>query len=660
MNRSTSFRAALVSIALLPFGLANAVDSIVDSTANDGAGTLREAVLAINPDDTNTITFATNMSGQTIVLTDQLLMSLNGGGIVIIDATALAEPVTITGNNQTRLFSQENGDVTLRNLILTGGQPSAIQADTDSQDGGGILADAGATVRIENCTVLSNIARAGGLDFIGGHGGGIACYGTLHIDGSTIQGNRTGFGGPQGVSAPGSAGNGGGIYVEGELSIVDSLVFDNFCSPSASGASGVNGARGAHGGGIYVDGDALISGTRVIENRAGLGGSADSGRGGEGGHGGGLYFRGGDCDLLESTFDGNEAGDGSFTDSGVAGGIGGEGGAVYVHSGIFESRRSRIVRNLPGSGGERRNSSAFANPGETAGIFILSNGAHLIQNTIVAENEGIGVFLDSAGSVSHIHATVFGNVGPDGGGIIGDSGVIGLRDTIVARNGTIFEGNLQENDVSGGVQQNGEVIIGGNPLLNTSVSVDAFDYLAPLPGSPAINRAVTFAGTPGTDVRDLSRNDGRPDIGAVEAFRQPDQRIGKKGNPNTHRGNNIYNSKGGGQKLTLRLRGRKGKAFLSSQNDGDADHFKMKAHGVRRELGMKVFRLDQGRKNVTAALKRNRIVASNVSNGQAIRFKILVKPDRNTSRLKKKVKLQLTSVGNPAKRDVAQLQIIKR
>jgi len=106
-------------------GLNLTVDTNLDESDGDtsaGDLSLREAVgLANGSIGTNTITFAAALSGQTITLGGtELAISQT----LTIDATALADNVTIDANSQSRVlhFSASTGDFTLSGLTITGGQ----------------------------------------------------------------------------------------------------------------------------------------------------------------------------------------------------------------------------------------------------------------------------------------------------------------------------------------------------------------------------------------------------------------------------------------------------------------------------------------------------------------------------------------------------------
>ena len=103
------------------------VSSIAALIANDGGDgiSLREAITAAN-NDTNdpsdTITFDSSLSGQTILLGGS---ALNSEGAMIVDASSLANGITINANQQSRVWfhgsSSNQAPLTLQGLTLTGG-----------------------------------------------------------------------------------------------------------------------------------------------------------------------------------------------------------------------------------------------------------------------------------------------------------------------------------------------------------------------------------------------------------------------------------------------------------------------------------------------------------------------------------------------------------
>lgn len=144
---------------------------MVTTTADDGPGSLREAVQGAV--GANTIRFDPALAGQTIKLASPL---------TIADQTLVIEApeeggVTLDGDGVTQiLVVQATGDLTLRNLTLTG-----------SRSGIGAISTAG-TVRVEHGTITGNrsLATSSGNGF----GGGISHFGgDLTLVNTTVSGN---------------------------------------------------------------------------------------------------------------------------------------------------------------------------------------------------------------------------------------------------------------------------------------------------------------------------------------------------------------------------------------------------------------------------------------------------------------------------------------
>lgn len=105
--------------------------------------------------------------------------------------------------------------------------------------GGGLDVNTGGTLSLQSCAVSSNLSSAA---FEPGSGGGIWNQGTLSINASRIDGNRS-------AAGEGSFGAGGGIYNLGSLTVRDALFSSN--SASDDDDSGLGGA-------IYNEGTADI------------------------------------------------------------------------------------------------------------------------------------------------------------------------------------------------------------------------------------------------------------------------------------------------------------------------------------------------------------------------------------------------------------------
>jgi predicted outer membrane repeat protein len=161
-----------VSWSIIPVKPVRAATIIVSSTSNSGAGSLRQAIADAPAGDT--ITFASGLSGQTILVTSPLSISKN----LIIDGSSLTIPITISGDGAVRVLGiGYTYTVTLKNLIIADGHNSSL--------GGGIASFG--TLILEKCRFSNNY---GGIS-----GGGIYSEGTLSVTDSTFDGNSSFEGG---------------------------------------------------------------------------------------------------------------------------------------------------------------------------------------------------------------------------------------------------------------------------------------------------------------------------------------------------------------------------------------------------------------------------------------------------------------------------------
>jgi len=120
--------------------------------ANDaGPGSLRQTILSAP--GSPTITFAPDLSGQTILLTGGQIVLSNT--FITIDGSELALGIQINGNGNSRIFQVNSGTFALlAALTLTNGNPGNAAA------GGGIF-NLG-TVEVAACTLAGNSSSQGG------------------------------------------------------------------------------------------------------------------------------------------------------------------------------------------------------------------------------------------------------------------------------------------------------------------------------------------------------------------------------------------------------------------------------------------------------------------------------------------------------------------
>jgi CSLREA domain-containing protein len=193
----------------------------VTSSADDGHGSLRRAIVGVCPDGT------INFGGDHAIT---LASTLNIDKSMTIDGSG--HSVTVSGNFAVRVFFVNPGvTFNMNKLTVTEGS---------MYEGGGIYNYLG-TLNVTNSTISGNSASSwycgGILNYMGtltvsnstisgnsgsSYGGGICnFYGTLTVSSSTISGN--------------SAISGGGIYNDGTSTVTNSIVAGN---PSGGNCSG--------------------------------------------------------------------------------------------------------------------------------------------------------------------------------------------------------------------------------------------------------------------------------------------------------------------------------------------------------------------------------------------------------------------------------------
>ncbi len=181
------------------------VDTLVDESDGDtspGNFSLREALeLAnINP-GADTVTFDGGLLG-TITL-DAALGQLTISDDVTVTGLG-ADKLTVDAGGNSRVLRVTGGTNDISGLTISGGNFAR---------GGGIRNNAGVTTTLTGMVITENTAAVNNYDA----GGGIFNQGELTIVGSTISGN----------TASGIIGGGGGIYNHGVLSITDSTLSGN-------------------------------------------------------------------------------------------------------------------------------------------------------------------------------------------------------------------------------------------------------------------------------------------------------------------------------------------------------------------------------------------------------------------------------------------------
>ena len=242
----------------------------VTSTA-DGvnvAGTLRSAINSANQSSSPTsIVFELGTAAATITLTQGELDLTNTKAPVTIYDGPGQGPVTVSGNNNTRVFKVDKG-VTANISDLTITQGLATGFFTSSGSGGGLY-NLG-TANLTDCTISGNVAKY--------QGGGVYNYGTANLTDCYVSYNN--------VTGPDNGkGGGGGLfngseYVAGHLTLTDCFVSNNTADNRGGGVYDRNGtatlndstisgnSAGSAGGGLVSYGKLNMTGCTISGNSA--------------------------------------------------------------------------------------------------------------------------------------------------------------------------------------------------------------------------------------------------------------------------------------------------------------------------------------------------------------------------------------------------------
>lgn len=428
-------------------GAAFQVTSPADGPANacDADCTLRDAITDANaapgPD---TITFASELSGQTIVLTQDQLeitdpVAIDGGGVITVSGDSDNDGLD-AGDFRIFQIGYGAGGTTLAGLTLTEGAGTDSYTYTDSYGntstrtrsgpGGAVVSYSGFT--LSDVTVTGNLSPQGG--------GGVEAFRDLTVERSNISDNRAPSGGGIGISAqPGqvvkdstitgnqaTGGPGGGIDAVNGVTVQNSTISGN-TSAGNSGA-GINGL--GDGGRVAVT-DSTIA-DNVLTN---------------GGTGAGIAA-GGPLDVQSSTISGNTgatSGGGVFQNS-KYGEMTVEGSAIRDNSaqrggGVFlQSRYARYNKYGPGNESTITRTTIDGNSAAQAGgglavAYLDDNDDLTLDHSTVSGNStggsggGIQLALSRGlrGAFVSTDSTVSGNTaaGPGGGVSVGQPGAAG-------------------------------------------------------------------------------------------------------------------------------------------------------------------------------------------------------------------------------------------
>ncbi|MGQ0760936.1 MAG: choice-of-anchor Q domain-containing protein [Acidobacteriota bacterium] len=427
---------------------------VVHSLADDGPGSLRQALLLAR-------------DGGTINITVKGTITLTSGELVVDKSVSIRGPgahdLAVSGNNASRVFHIQAGKtVTIAGLKITNGSATSVFLP-GHQQGGGIFND-GADLTIDHCVISGNSG-----------GGGIFNVGTVTLNHSTVSDN-----------------GGGGILNQGEATL-------NHCDVSHNSG----GVGHTSGGGIdNLSGILTLNSSTVREN------AADSG-------GGGIFNRGGRVTLNNSTVNNNSAfsGGGGISNDGYGTltlnsstvrnnsatfGVGG------IESNCYVGGQSSVVTLTASTVSNNSGGGIFNYGGMCPATFILINST-------VSGNSGIGIYTSGVGDGSGLlilkNSTLSGNSVPPGFGagtiqnisLYGGTATVEIANTILnagtdgitigSLDGTIIShGYNISSDAAGGDGVNGPggLLNGPGDIRNTN------PHLGPLQdnGGPTTTHAL--------------------------------------------------------------------------------------------------------------------------------------------------------------------------
>ena len=353
-------------------------DGAILSTGNNaGAGIRNAGILTIsNCIVSNCSTSGTGATSNTPENTEGGGIS-NVGTLSILDTSIINNAAGAGGLNQGGGVSNRDGTLTISNSIISGNSVTA--PDGGNSYGAGIY-NWGGSVTVSGGTIAGNACNGGRVELRSGTGGGIYSYqGSLAIRDTKISGNT--------VAAAGPA-RGGGIWsVAGAATTI---------TRSTIQGNSLNSRTQAEGGGIYVSGDLVVLDSTISNNSAR--------------RGGGIYFGSSSIAVMtitNSTIAENSANPTSGGTTAAGAGIFNDYGTAYL-TGVTIAAN---VVSADASGSHGGGVHSVALPPET------SSRLHCRDTIIAANTAGTGP--DIAGSIISRGHNLIGNTA--GATITGDT-----------------------------------------------------------------------------------------------------------------------------------------------------------------------------------------------------------------------------------------------
>lgn len=425
------------------------VDTLTDE--NDGSlavgdVSLREAIAAV--EDGGTITFAGNLADEDVGF-GQGVIGLSLGELAIDKSLTIkglgSEILTISGNNQSRVFLIDDGRETKRDVTLQG----LTISEGNAELGGGIFSDENLTVSdsqiINNSSGIRSSLRNKRPDYnnfpfeddatlvvqnsviVGNQGAGISGSGTLDLTRSRVSDNE-----------------GAGVAVRGLVTVVDSELTDNADSGLSTDILFFN-----------FQGSEFSVANSVISGNGGGGIEA-------------ISVTGTTIDVVDSVIADNvRAG---ILDNGSWGAQ-----SIDVEGSSIENNGSGVVST--GDFGAINLSRSIISGNAGVGVGALYDSTLNVFNSSILENKGIGIIFSRETVVRE--STIAQN---KGGGIARTpnsylNGSLSIRQTTIADNGsnTATVGGILSS-AFGSFRDNNSVIIDNSTITgNTGTAVGGVD-----------------------------------------------------------------------------------------------------------------------------------------------------------------------------------------
>ena len=354
------------------------LEDVVNST--DYVVSLREA-LTVYASAGDTITFDSSLDGQTITLGgEQIVISKN----VAIDASALANGITVSGGSTNRVFRITASDVVITGVDFAGGY-------RDGENGGTIYCATGAGLTLSDSTISGGYAVNGGALYASTNAALTLDGVTLSNNTATTQGGAIYLGSNATLSATnctfsGNAGGArGGVFSAANGNTV------NIANSSFTGNSATRGAA------FYT-----TSSTNVTVSNSTVSNNAGTEKGGA------IYSSAtGTITLTDTTFTGNR---------------GGAGAVITITNGTVNATNVEFTNNTStGDGGALRTEGGVINvtgatlSGNAAvngGAVAVAGGAMNLTNVRIASNRASGngaAVYAATGAYSLVNALITGN-----------------------------------------------------------------------------------------------------------------------------------------------------------------------------------------------------------------------------------------------------------